>query len=148
MIASAASGVTELLQEGTLEAASGNDRHIQISEELRAKHEACVEFLPTTEREAVLQEIGPMIERYLQFCESVRVLGEAGPRALDHTMALGERMSVQLLSAALRVIGLPAVVVDSGELIVTDDRFQDAAPDIAATQEKVDERTISTARNG
>ena len=137
VIASAVSGVTELLRDGTLDAASGNDRYMQISEELRAKHEACAELLPTAEREAVLQEIGPMIELYLQFCESVRVLGDAGPRALDHTMALGERMSVQLLSAALRVIGLPAAVVDSGDLIVTDDRFQAAAPDMSATREKV-----------
>ena len=137
VIASAVSGITELLRDGTLDAASGNDRYMQISEELRAKHEACAELLPTAEREAVLQEIGPMIELYLQFCESVRVLGDAGPRALDHTMALGERMSVQLLSAALRVIGLPAAVVDSGDLIVTDDRFQAAAPDMSATREKV-----------
>ena len=140
VIASAVSGVTELLKEGTLEAASGNNRYMQISEELRVKHEACAEFLPSAERQAVQQEIDSMIERYLQFCESVRVLGEAGPRALDHTMALGERMSVQLLSAALRVIGLPAIAVDSADLIVTDDRFQDAAPNMAATQEKVDER--------
>ena len=138
--ASAVSGVTELLKEGTLEAASGNNRYMQISEELRVKHEACAEFLPSAERQAVQQEIDSTIERYLQFCESVRVLGEAGPRALDHTMALGERMSVQLLSAALRVIGLPAIAVDSADLIVTDDRFQDAAPNMAATQEKVDER--------
>jgi len=139
VIASAVGGVTELLKEGTLEAASDNTRYTQIAEELRAKHAACAEFLPTTERDSALQEIDSMIERYLHFCESVRVLGEAGPRALDHTMALGERMSVQLLSSALRAVGLPAVAVDSADLIVTDDRFQDAAPDMAATREKVNE---------
>ncbi len=139
VIASAVSGVTELLREGTLDAANGNARYTKISEELRAKHADCAEFLPASERQAVQRELDPMIMSYLQFCESVRVLGEAGPRALDHTMGLGERMSVLLLSAALRAIGLPAEAIDSGDLIVTDDRFQDAAPDMAATKEKVNQ---------
>ena len=137
VVASAVGGVTDLLREGTLEAARGHDRYLEVAHDLRERHRECVQFLPEAEVESVMLEIDRLLDSFLQFCESVQVLGEAGPRALDYTMSLGERMSVRLLTAALRETGLPAAAIDADNLIVTDARFQDAAPDMHATRSKI-----------
>ena len=59
--------------------------------------------------------------------------GRGHPAALDAVAALGERMSVRLLAAALDSSGVPAQDVEATQLIVTDDHFQNAHPDLAAT---------------
>ncbi|MFO3796432.1 MAG: aspartate kinase, partial [Anaerolineales bacterium] len=55
----------------------------------------------------------------------------------DAVASLGERMSVRLLTAACQAQGLPAEVVEATRLIVTDDHFQNAHPDLIATTERV-----------
>jgi aspartate kinase len=62
------------------------------------------------------------------------ILGEATPRTLDAIAGLGERMCVRVLAAALDTSGIAAEAVDATRLIVTDRRFQDAHPDLTATE--------------
>ena len=61
-------------------------------------------------------------------CDALGVLGEASPRALDAVGALGERMSIHLLAAALRARGVTAQAVDAASVVRTDDTFQAAVP--------------------
>ena len=77
-----------------------------------------------------------MIAEFTSLCQAIAVLGEATPRALDSVAALGERLSVRLLSGALQDAAVPAQAVEATRLIVTDDRFQNAHPDFAATPSK------------
>ena len=137
-VVSAMSGVTDLLQAGTLSAASGDaSRYREIAAVLRQKHGQAAKMLLAQDAASAMQEIEGLIDGYTLFCDSVRVLGEATPRALDHTMGLGERMSARLVAAALRKAGLPSGAVDATRLIVTDERFQNATPVPELTVEKV-----------
>ena len=77
-----------------------------------------------------------LISDFMNLCQAIAVLGEATPRALDAVAALGERMSVRLLAAALDSAGVPAQYVEATQLIVTDRNFQNAHPDLAATQQR------------
>src|SRR5687768_3758534 len=103
VIVSAMSGVTNLLEQGVRSAASGNgEHHREIAQKLLDLHcKTAAELLfpqgrladsPAVEAEytRVLDQIAGFIEDYRRFCDSVRVLGEATPRALDYTMGLGE----------------------------------------------------------
>ena len=138
VVVSAISGVTDLLQEGTLSAAGGDpQRHYEIADELRRLHHQAAEGLLDDELDGLLAEIDGLIDGYAGFCDSVYVLGEATPRALDHTMSLGERLSARLVAAALRQAGMSAQLVEATRLIVTDERFQDAAPLLEATRDRV-----------
>jgi bifunctional aspartokinase / homoserine dehydrogenase 1 len=62
------------------------------------------------------------------------VLGEASPRALDAVAALGERLSCRILSAAVQSCGARVEAVDATRLIVTDDHYQAALPDMRASE--------------
>ncbi len=73
-------------------------------------------------------------------CVGVSLLGELSPRSLDAIAAYGEKLSCLLVAAAFSEMGMAAEAVSAEELIVTDDRFQNASPDMEATTLKVRSR--------
>lgn len=137
VVASAVAGVTDLLQEGARSAAASEHRTRSIAEQLRQVHARCAEAVAGPERESLNAEIDSLVQDYARFCGSLAELGGADPRALDRAMSFGERMSVRLLAAALRHDGIPAAAFDATDLIVTDRRHLDAAPDLPATRARV-----------
>ncbi|MFQ5922404.1 MAG: hypothetical protein ACE5M4_06130 [Anaerolineales bacterium] len=79
VVASALHGVTDWLHEATTAAARGDERYLRIIAELRDLHRRCTEALAEEESEVAVAEIDELLEGFIGFCESVRVLGEAGP---------------------------------------------------------------------
>lgn len=139
IVTSAMAGVTNLLLAGADAAARGEMSAVHnAATEMRDKHyTAARAIIPDQGFAMQLQaEVETLITTFVSLCQAVGVLGEATPRALDAIAALGERMSIRLLAAALNANGIPAQPVDSAQLIVTDNRFQDALPDFAATTER------------
>ena len=131
VVASAMSQVTDLLLRGAHGAIAGDkDAPREVTQLLREKHETALENLvdPGPDFEAVLTEINGLISRYHSLCRAVLVLGELTPRALDVMSSMGERMSVRILAAYLRQIGMPADAIDADTFIVTDNNFQAASP--------------------
>ena len=113
-----------------------------LADGLRQVHLAAIDELlsPERERQSVLAEINEFVERFLALCEAVSVLGELTPRALDAVAGMGEQMSVRILAAYLREVGLRAEAIDATELIVTDDHFQAATPLFEATNRRTADR--------
>jgi aspartate kinase len=138
-VTSALSGVTNLLLESALQAASGDARPAgKAARRLRRMHAEIAEGVigdPSARAQAG-REIEALLATFKDLCRAVAVLGEASPRALDAVASLGERMAVRLLAAALESTGTPARYVEATGLIVTDDRFQNAYPDFPATIQK------------
>lgn len=136
VVTSALSGITDLLIHSAVHAASGNlSDSYQVMNELNERHHALVDALvfDLARKNQVHQEINHLVSSFSNLCQSISVLGEASPRALDAVTSLGERLSVRVLAAALEEPGLQAQFVESTQVIITDDHFQNAAPDMAAT---------------
>jgi bifunctional aspartokinase / homoserine dehydrogenase 1 len=135
VVVSALTGVTDLLLRQAAQAAAGNLEGLpEAVVELHRRHAEIIEALALPERQAgVKAEVGGLITEFETLCRAIGVLGEATLRALDAVASLGERMSVRVAAEAVLAIGLPAEVVEATRLIVTDDCFQSAAPDRAAT---------------
>lgn len=139
-VSSALAGVTNLLLESATRAAHGDSEfYLQAENELRDRHSTIIEKLVVGEKlqRQIQQEINRLIDNFRSLCQAIFVLGEASPRALDAVAALGERMSVRLLSATLESAGLAAPFVEATRLIITDNSFQSAHPDLEATTENV-----------
>lgn len=131
VIVSAMSGVTDALTRGALTAASGDASTYQgIVSELRARHDAAIEALldPNGDRTQLLATVDQLLGDFSAFCQSVHVLGEVTPRAMDTIVSIGERINARVLAALLRQKGIQSQAVDATELIVTDDTFQNAVP--------------------
>jgi len=140
VVVSAMSGATDALIRGALTAASGDDQtYHSIVTNLRVLHYKAVDALLETngERADLLAAVDGYLEEFSAFCHSVYILGEVTPRAMDAITSLGERISARILAAALRQRGASSEAVDSTELIITDDTFQDAVPLMDETRARV-----------
>lgn len=136
VVTSALNGVTNLLLDSAARSALGSrEAFLPARDELRRRHMELIDRLVSdpARRTALAQEIDGLVDDFASRCQAVAVLGEVTPRALDAIAGLGERMCIRILAAALESSGLPAVALEATQLIVTDDRFQDAHPDLKAT---------------
>lgn len=137
VVASAFSGITNELLNSARSAARGEMGPFEETvSALRERHAGAVEALvrDPAQNTRVRREIEELIASFSNLAQAIGALGEATPRALDTVCSLGERISVRVLAAALRAGGLPAVAVEASRLIVTDENFQSAVPDLAETE--------------
>lgn len=136
VVVSAMNGVTDALLHGAHAAADGDGATFgSIAAELETRHTASLTELVETdaERDAVVTVFRTLLSEYTTLCHGIHVLGELTPRALDTIGALGERLNAPQVAAALRALGVSAQAIDAAQLIVTDDRFGDATPDLPQT---------------
>lgn len=137
VVASAFSGITNELLNSARSAARGEMGPFEETvSALRERHAGAVEALvrDPAQNTQIQREIEELIVSFSNLAQAIGALGEATPRALDTVCSLGERISVRVLAAALRAGGLPAVAVEASRLIVTDENFQSAVPDLAETE--------------
>jgi len=142
VIVSAMSGVTDALLKGAHTAATG-DAHTfkQIANDVRGKHEAAIDGLVgATGRSPLRETINPYLAEFESLCHAVNILGEASPRAIDAISSLGERMTIHLVTARLREVGVESEAVEASELILTDGIFGSANPQMEETKTRCEAR--------
>jgi aspartokinase/homoserine dehydrogenase 1 len=136
VVASAMRGVTDLLL-GVANAASASDRRAirAALRELRERHYAAIEEAldEPANRHDVGREVATRLEQLRRLLTGVALVGELSPRSRDRIAGWGEGCLVPILAGVLREQGIPAQVVGGERVIVTDDRFGEASPDLAAT---------------
>jgi aspartokinase/homoserine dehydrogenase 1 len=138
VVASAMSGVTDLLLRGARQAEAGDVTTADHArQEIMAKHTQVIEALLAGSKAhaSVLTKISALLDEFEALCQSVNVLGELTPRALDVIAGMGERMSVRQVAAVLEHQRIPAQAIDATRLIVTDDRYGSAMPLMSPTAE-------------
>lgn len=139
VVASAMSGVTDLLTKAANGSANGDaTSYREVARQLRRKHYQAIADLSLSAEQAqtLTTRTDRYIERFVSLCKAVLVLGELTPRALDAMTSVGEQMSVRLLAAELTSAGTEAQAIDATDLIVTDDVFQSANPQMEPTTAK------------
>ena len=102
------------------------DRHMQQAELLLGDGPECAE---------VCAELSAMVDELAHLTEALNTLGDVTPRSLDAIASYGEQLSSRLVVAAFQRHGLPAEHVDAREVMITDDSFTRAEPDLDAIAE-------------
>jgi aspartate kinase len=151
VVVSAMRGVTDVLINGALTAAQGDeDTYREAVSDLRVRHTLAVAELISDpdNRTSLLKTIDAYLDEYAAFCHSVHVLGEVTSRAMDTISSMGERLSARVVAARLNEQGQLAQAVDATELIVTDDCFQNAVPQMQATAEQVQQNLVPLLEEG
>lgn len=139
VVVSALAGVTDLLTDAVGAAREGErDSLERLLAELERKHRWALAGAVENagRRHRLSLEIDGLFEELKQRLRSIRVLREATPRAADAALAAGEDLSAQIMTAALRDLGLPARWVDPRRVVVTDPCFGDAVPDPVVVRER------------
>ncbi len=151
VVVSALAGVTNLLLDSANRATRGDLQTCQTAAvKLRSLHYKILDALVANLalREQVKQEIVQLIADFLSLCQAFSVLGETTPRGLDAIASLGERMCVRILAPGLESAGVPACWVEATQLIVTDETFQSAHPDLEMTTRRTRQALLPLLERG
>lgn len=133
VVVSALGGTTNVLLEIAHKAASGELLvALQMIEQLRDRHlrEASALLVGSPEGDEIAMEISAGFDELAHLAEAFRTLGYLTPRSLDTVAAVGELLSSQIVAAAFRQRGMPAVFVDARDVMKTNDFFTRAEPDL------------------
>ena len=127
VVASALAGVTDqLVAAGTAAARGDRDEGTRLLDAVLARHLEAVVRLEIGDAVEVEAEIRGIVEEVIDLIRAVAHLRELTPRTRDDIIAAGEKLSVRLVTAALKRAGAPAAAVDADTFLETDDRFGEA----------------------
>ncbi len=150
-VISAMSGVTNQLIAGARAAAEGRDGiYREIKAELLRRHCATVEALlpPGTARLDTAGFVEDRLHELERLYRSIAVLGEVTARGRDAVASFGEQLSVAILAATLRARGFRAQAFNTTELVITNDQFGEAAPQMEATRDRLQQQVRPFVENG
>jgi aspartate kinase len=80
--------------------------------------------------------------------EGLAILGEVPPRGLDKILSYGELLSSAIVAGALAERGVPACLLDSRDLIKTDDRYGSASPIFDLTNAAIRRQLVPVIESG
>jgi len=145
VVLSALAGVTDLLEQAFLTAGRSDlDGLEPLMADLARRHRwaiaGCIE--DPARRHGVSLEVDGLFEDLRERLRSVRILGEGTPRARDAVLAFGETLSGRIIAEVFTDRGLPARWVCPEDVMMTDDRFGEAEPDLGRVREACGNRLI------
>jgi aspartokinase/homoserine dehydrogenase 1 len=139
LVVSAMNGITDLLLRSARAAEWGDMQDARHAhEEMLVRHMAVIDALLANSRwrEPVTVAISGLLSEFDALCNSISVLGELTPRALDVIAGMGERMSARQVAAILDNHGMAAQSMDATKLIITDNCYGSAGPLMSLTTER------------
>ena len=140
VVFSAFSGVTDsLLDMGSRAAAGDEDWRASFDAFAKRHQDAISELVSGSERAQVAAEMQRSHASLANMLSGVSLVREASPRTMDYVVSFGERSSSFIIAAAMRQVGLPAAFLDARKVVRTNDAFQNAKVDFAATNVLIQE---------
>ncbi len=135
VVISAMGTTTNRLLEIARAAVSGDRRGaLRLIHELRDYHSReARQVIPLADRAELDLLLDEHFQELTELIKGLIVVGEATPRSLDAIASYGERLSSHIVAGAFGHLGVPAQHVDARSVLVTDDRFTQAAPLYAPT---------------
>jgi aspartate kinase len=107
----------------------------RLVDEIAEQHRVLIEkLLPAgAHRERAVAVLASGMKRLSRLIDGMESLGEVSARSRDAVLATGELMAGPMLAAFLAHRGLPSEAVDPTRVILTDDRYGAASPDVEET---------------
>jgi aspartate kinase len=141
VVVSALAGVTDLLIRGARAALARDPASDSVVHKLQARHNDIIRDLipPGEVRNRLLALVEEVRGELHILYTGVHYLGELTPRSLDAIAGMGERLSCEIVAAALNDGGLLARALDARAIVVTDDAFGRAQPLLEETAARVGE---------
>jgi len=139
VVVSALGGATNALLAVAEQSAKGHlIGALRGVENLRERHlSVCRDLLGTSVAAAEISaELSALFDELASLAEALKTLGHVTPRSFDAIASIGEQCSSQLVTAVLCERGVPAQLVDAGDVMVTDASYMQAVPRTEAIAEQ------------
>jgi aspartate kinase len=150
VVVSAFSQVTDLIVKVLHASRTGDRRAVEEGlQQLAHRHETVLrQLFPAEKLESVSVPVRAALRQLRDFSSAVLLLGSATPQVMDMALPLGEQISARVFAACLSDLGVESEFIDSSRVLVTDDKFGDASPDMDATRRHCAEIIIPPLRQG
>ncbi len=147
VVVSALEGVTDMLLEAAQLARIANQRgYRRIAANLRSRHLAIIDQLPLhrPDHNTLQADIDQLLSEMLDHCREIAINlnEELAPDNSDSVVAVGERLSARIVAALLRHNGIRGAAVDGTDVLVTDEVYGNANPNLALTSQRVNELLV------
>jgi aspartate kinase len=139
VVVSAMGKTTDRLLQALALAETGNDVDaISVLNQLRDYHRLQVEPLISGSLDKEMElTLRSYFDQLRSLATQISARREVTPQLRDAWVSFGERLSSQLVTLILLSASLPAVHFDAQRMLVTDNRFGQAAPDHVLTGERL-----------
>ena len=138
VVVSALGGITDLLLDALKMAAVSQSQWHDKVELIRSRHQQCIQDLITGSSQQQLMNVMMEAMNELEgICKGVQLIGEFTPRVQDRVAGLGEWLSSQIITEACLQHDIDAVWGDSGDLIMTNANYGNAAVNFMQTNERI-----------
>ncbi len=149
VVVSAMGETTDRLLVALEQAAAGEEsRALSGLSRLRQDTERVLRDFFSGASPAVEEEIASFFDELARMAREVAVLRSVPPAGRDHFLAHGEMAAGAVVAKALAARSVPAVGLDSREIVVTDDRFGRAQPDLQETERRAREKLLPLCERG
>jgi bifunctional aspartokinase / homoserine dehydrogenase 1 len=150
VVVSALSKVTDTILKVLNSARNGDERETRRSlQQLRNRHgQVLSELFKGESLKSVSESVNATLEHLQDFSSALLLLGCATPQVMDTALPYGEQISARILAACLQELETEAVFVDSAHVVITDDKFGDAAPDMETTARRSREVLLPLLKQG
>lgn len=150
IVVSALAKVTDQLQlAGDLSRIGQLEDAWQILESIEQRHVAVArELLPAKWNDLLHQALKPLFQEARGLLKAISAIGELTPRTNDRLLGFGERWSSLLVTETFRSRGVPAVHVDSADVVITDGDFSHAVPQMELIKSAVEARLVPLVTQG
>ena len=141
VVLSACSGATnEFLKIARTVLETDKDKALYHLDRLRARHRQIAEgLLEGKSLERVLESLDDMFQELRNYVRGINLLGELTNRSLDAFASFGERCSTLIFHAAMEREGIRCALIPATEMMITDDKFTAAQPQMEAIEVRAKE---------
>src|ERR1043166_2024622 len=110
------------------------EEYIRQIHDLRDMHSReARQVVPLSDRAHLERTLDEHFQELTELVKGLAVLGELTPRSIDAISSYGERLSSYIVTLAFRHFGMKASHVDSRQVIITDKRHTQSAPNFPET---------------
>lgn len=150
LVVSAMSGVTDQLHAiaSEVEKSSDNPPIDAFVNSLRSKHKKVLDAVAKDESESVMKEIDKSLENLKNILTAVHNLRELTLRSKDYIISFGERLSAQIVSAALRQAGISSVPLNGCEAGILTNTNHGCAHVLPESSPRIKSRVVPLMQDG
>ncbi|MHB0971072.1 MAG: lysine-sensitive aspartokinase 3 [Thermoanaerobaculia bacterium] len=138
VVVSALAGVTNQLVAATRVASAGRFDEVEtLLAQIRERHDE-IAYELISQKSDYLESFRHQLDRQMQqirdILKGISLVGDVSARANDKVVAIGEKLSSVLFSYTMRLKAITGVHVDSEDVVVTDECFGAANPEMERTR--------------
>jgi aspartate kinase len=130
----------KLLEIANAAIAGKREEYIRLLHDLRDYHSREARLIvPLADRADLDRFLDEHFQELTELVKGLAVLGELTPRSIDAISSYGERLSSYIVTLGFRNAGMAAEHVDSRDVVITDKRHTQAAPNFPETYARLAE---------